>query len=206
MQQQKLLVLNSSILGDHSVSNRLTAHYAKNWRRATLGSVTVRDLTQNPVPHLKPETLAAWSIPAEERSSEQKYLADMSDELINQVREHDVMVIGAPMYNFSVPVELKNVQDNLARAGITFRYTEEGPEGLLGKGKKLVIIHTRGGVFKDTPADSVTPMMENYFGMLGFEYIHYVWAEGLSMGDKAAEEAIADAIVQMDVVREKQAA
>ncbi len=131
-----LLILNSSILGGHSSSSKLTAYFAEVWKKQNpQGKVTVRDLANEPVPPLKAESMTAWSTPFDQQTEEQQYLTNMSDALIEQVKAHDVLIIAAPLYNLSIPVELKNAQDNLARSGVTFRYTENGPEGLLGGGK-----------------------------------------------------------------------
>ncbi|WP_461536680.1 arylamine N-acetyltransferase [Spongorhabdus nitratireducens] len=198
---ESVLVLNSSILGKNSSSNKLTEHYIRAWQKFhPHGKAIVRDLTVNPVPSLKPESFAAWSAPADERSGEQQYLADKSNELIDQVKACDTLVVAAPMYNFSVPVELKNAQDNMARVGITFRYTEQGPEGLLGKGKQVIVVHTRGGQFQGTPEDGITPMFDSYFRMLGFEHIKHVWAEGLSLGEETAAAAMGAAAAELTLL------
>ena len=193
----KLLILNSSILGEHSTSSKLTAHFAEVWKTQER-EVTVRDLATDSLPSLTAESMAAWSTPYEQQSEEQKKLTNASDALIEQVQAHDVLMIAAPLYNLSVPVQLKNAQDNLARAGVTFRYTEKGAEGFLGQGKKVIVVHTCGGIFKETPADSVTPMLDHYFEFLGFNDIKHVWAEGLSINKEMAQAAMTSAKAELD--------
>lgn len=190
----KLLILNSSILGEQSASAKLTRHFAELWKQPNnQRTVTTRDLAVDSLPPLTAQSMTAWSTPYDQQTEEQKRLTNASDGLIEQVKAHDVLVVAAPLYNLSIPIELKNAQDNLARTGVTFRYTANGAEGLLGQGKKVIIVHTCGGIFKDTPADSVTPMLDHYFGFLGFRHISHVWAEGLSIDDAKAQEAMASA-------------
>jgi FMN-dependent NADH-azoreductase len=108
-----------------------------------------------------------------------------------------VLVLGVPMYNFSVPAQLKNWIDAISRAGVTFRYTELGPEGLL-KGKKAVVVQTRGGIHRNSPTDSLTPYLQTILGFLGITDVQFVYAEGLSMGPDAERDGLADAYAQIE--------
>ena len=110
----------------------------------------------------------------------------LDDALIAEVQAADVVVLGVPMYNFGVPAQLKNWIDAIARAGVTFRYTANGPEGLL-KGKKVYVALTRGGKYRDTPADTQVPYLKTVLGFLGMTDVQFVYAEGLAMGDADAE-------------------
>ena len=114
------------------------------------------------------------------------------DELIAEVQTADMLVLGAPMYNFGVTSQLKNWIDAIARAGVTFRYTENGPEGLV-KGKKVYVALARGGIYRDTPADSQVPYLKGVLGFLGMTDVEFIYAEGLAMGPESADKAFAAA-------------
>ncbi len=121
----------------------------------------------------------------------------LDDELIAQIQAADVVVLGVPMYNFGVPVQLKNWIDAISRAGVTFRYAENGPEGLL-KGKKVYVALARGGLYRNTPADTQVPYLKMVFTFLGLDDVHFVYAEGLAMGDEAQGKGIASAYAQIE--------
>ena len=109
------------------------------------------------------------------------------------------MVLGVPMYNFGVPAQLKNWIDAIARAGVTFRYTANGPEGLL-TGKKVYVALTRGGLYRNTPADTQVPYLETVLTFLGMDDLRFIYAEGLSLGAEAEAKALAGAHAQIDEV------
>jgi FMN-dependent NADH-azoreductase len=117
--------------------------------------------------------------------------------LIDEIAVADVVVLGVPMYNFGVPASLKNWIDAISRAGVTFRYTEKGPEGLL-KGKKVYVALTRGGQYRDTPADTQVPYLKTVFAFLGLTDVSFVYAEGLALGAATEQAAIASALEQID--------
>ncbi len=121
----------------------------------------------------------------------------LDDALIAEIQAADVVVLGVPMYNFGVPAQLKNWIDAISRAGVTFRYTEKGPEGLL-KGKKVYVALTRGGKYRNTPADTQVPYLKTVFTFLGLTDVHFVYAEGLAMGPDAEQTAIASAYEQIE--------
>ena len=112
--------------------------------------------------------------------------------MIARVQAANVLVLGVPMYNFGVSVQLKSFIDSIARAGITFRYTESGPEGLL-KGKRVYVACARGGVYRDTPADSQTPYLRQVLGFLGMTDVEFIYAEGMNLGPESAEKSFAAA-------------
>ena len=185
-----VLLITSSLSGADGHSSRLAARYVDDLRRTTPGlSVTHRDLAADPPPHLDGATFRAFATPTDQRDGDQRALAAWSDRAIAQLQAADVVVVAAPMYNFGVPSVLKSWMDHVARAGITFRYTESGPEGLLG-GRRAVVISTRGGRYAGTPADSHTPFLATFLGFIGLGPVEFVHAEGLAMGEDQARSAL----------------
>jgi FMN-dependent NADH-azoreductase len=193
-----LLHLNSSIYGDRGESSRLADRFVADWRAQHADSTVIyRDLAGEPVPHLTAERFQAFLTKPEQRSPEQQRIAKYSDDLIDELRRADVIAIGLPMYNFGVSSTLKAYFDHVARAGVTFRYTETGPVGLL-TGKKAYVFATRGGVYAGTPNDHETAYVRQFLGFLGIADVEFVYAEGLALGDatklaalNSAHEAIA---------------
>ncbi len=192
-----ILEIHSSARRDASQSTRLATRIADRLRDAAPGStVTVRDLGHAPHPALDEAALTALFTPAADRDAEQSARVALDDALIGEVQVADVLVIGVPMYNFGVPVQLKNWIDAIARVGVTFRYTQNGPEGLL-KGRKVYIALARGGLYRNTPADSQVPYLKTVFTFLGFDDVQFVYAEGLSMGEQAERDGLASAYEQI---------
>lgn len=186
-----ILQVNSSVRGAASASTRLANSIVFRLQALQPGAaLTVRDTTAQPI--LDEAALGAIFTPVDARSPEQAARAAIDDATIAEVQAADVIVIGVPMYNFGVTVQLKAWIDAIAKAGVTFRYTENGPEGLL-KGKKVYIALARGGLYKDTPADSQVPYLKSVLGFLGMTDITFIHAEGLSMGEDAASKAFAEA-------------
>lgn len=183
----KLLHIDSSILGENSVSRQLSAAAVANWRqRNPRIEVEYRDLAAEPLPHLSGTSLAKAD-PAE---------AEAAERTMQQFLDADVIVIGAPMYNFSVPSTLKAWIDRVAVAGRTFRYTEKGPEGLAG-GKKLVVAGAFGGIHAGSPTDFVEPYLRQVFGFLGITDIEFVRADGIAYGPEHREQAISAALARI---------
>lgn len=190
----KLLHIDSSILGDNSASRQLSAELVAAWAAAEQGvEVTYRDLAADAISHLSAASLVAAGTPAELRDAAQKHEAALGEQSIEEFLAADAIVIGAPMYNFSIPSQLKAWIDRIAVAGKTFRYTESGPEGLAG-GKKVIIVSTAGGIHAGQPSGVVH---ENYLELvlnfLGITDIEVVRAEGLAYGDEPRRNAIAGA-------------
>jgi FMN-dependent NADH-azoreductase len=158
-------------------------------------TVQVRDLASNPFPHLEEAKLQSFFTPAESRTPEQQEAARHSDEAIAEVQAADVIVIGAPLYNFGIPSTLKAWIDHIARAGITFRYTESGPEGLI-KGKKVYVAMSSGGIYSEGPSasyDFVAPYLQAVLGFLGMTDVTVIRAEGLALPgvqDTAVQKAL----------------
>jgi len=189
----KILQINSSARSAGANSTRLADAVTTRLKAANPGAVVeLRDLAAHPHPVLDEAALGALFTPAEQRSPEQAARVALDDALIAQLQSADAIVLGVPMYNFGVPVQLKTWIDAIARAGVTFRYTENGPEGLV-KGKKVYVALARGGVYRDTPADSQVPYLKGVLGFLGMTDVEFIYAEGLAMGPEAADKAFAEA-------------
>ena len=155
-------------------------------------SLTLRDLARNPHPILDEVALGALFTPADQRTPEQAARVALDDALIAEVQAADAIVLGVPMYNLGVPVQFKSWIDAIARAGVTFRYTEKGPEGLL-KGKTVYVGLARGGRYRDTPFDTQVPYLKTVLGFLGITDVRFIFAEGLNMGPEAAQQGFAQA-------------
>jgi FMN-dependent NADH-azoreductase len=192
----KLLHIDSSILGDNSVSRQLSAAMvdAVRQQHADL-SVTHRDLAAQPVAHLSGEILGAAFTAEADWNPVQRAERALTDELINEFLAADVVVIAAPMYNFSIPSQLKSWIDRIAAAGRTFKYTETGPVGLAG-GKKVLIASSRGGVYS-TDQGRAMDFQEDYLrtvmGFVGITDVEVVRAEAVNMGDESRANAIQSA-------------
>src|SRR6059058_6038906 len=193
-----ILQINSSARRDASHSTRLAARLVQRLRDADPeATLVVRDLNKAPHPILDEDALAALFTPAEQRTLEQAARVALDDALIAEIQAADVVVLGVPMYNFGVPASLKNWIDAISRAGVTFRYTQDGPEGLL-KGKTVYVALTRGGRYKNTPADTQMPYLRTVLNFLGLTDLHFVYAEGLAMGSDAEQAAMASAYDQIE--------
>ena len=193
-----ILQINSSARREASHSTRLANRIVERLRdtdpEATL---TIRDLNRNPHPILDEVALGALFTPAEKRTSEQAARVALDDALIAEIKDADGVVLGVPMYNFGVPSQLKNWIDAISRVGVTFRYSANGPEGLL-QGKRVYVALTRGGRYRNTPADTMVGYLETVLTFLGMTDVHFVFAEGLAMGAAAEEAAIASAYEQIE--------
>lgn len=184
----RVLALKSSILGDYSQSTKLVEEFIKNVDQDKL---TVRDLAANPLPVLDFSVATALRA-TEDLSQDQQAIVDLSDTLIEEIKAADTLVIAAPMYNFTIPTQLKNWIDLVARAGVTFTYTENGVKGLI-EDKKAIVVTTRGGIHKDAATDSVTPYLRTVLGFVGITDVEFVYAEALNMGEDAAAKGISEA-------------
>lgn len=179
-----LLHLDSSLLGDQSVTRQLTAAIVARWQDRLPGlKVDTRDLDRDPVPHLS--RLALSGADALERAR--------SEAMLQQFLEADVVVVGAPMYNFGIPSSLKAWIDRIAVNGRTFRYTASGPEGLAG-GKRVVVATAAGGLHGGQPTDFVEPYLRQVFGFLGITDISVVRADGIGLSPEHRAMAIERAL------------
>lgn len=194
---KNLLQINSSIFSSDGQSSQLADRFVAAWHtNHPDAQVIVRDLAQNPLPHLDGQRVAAFFAQPDTRTPEQQGWVAESDALIEEIKQADVIVIGLPMYNFGIPSTFKAYFDQIARAGVTFRYTENGPEGLLA-GKKAYVFATRGGLYAGTPLDSQTCYVRDFLGFLGISDVEFVYAEGLNMGEASKDAALTRARQQL---------
>lgn len=190
-----VLVLKSSILGEYSQSTKLIEHFV-----STLGNQTItnRDLAADALPVLDGE-IATGLRGGDDLSQRQQEAIALSDTLIEEIKANDTIVIAAPMYNFTIPTQLKNWFDLIARAGVTFTYTEQGPVGLL-TGKKAIIVTTRGGMHKDSNNDHIVPYLKTILGFVGITDVEFVYGEALAMGPEMAEKGLTEAKTQLEAI------
>lgn len=184
-----LLKIQASIFGGQGQSSKLADRFVEQWLADHPGGrVVVRDLAKNPVPHLTAERFQAFSTPAEQCTPEQQATVDYSDALIAELQAADDIVFAMPMYNFSVPSTVRAYFDHIARAGVTFRYTEKGPEGLI-KGKKTFVFTTSGSAYADG-AETQTPYLKQFLSFIGLDDITFIRAGGLALGEEARNRAL----------------
>jgi len=181
---KNILHVISSPRGESSFSIKLGNSIVEKIQTAHPDSVvTTTDLTNSVLPHLSASHLASFFTPAEQRTQENKETIRESDAAIAEVQQADFIVIGLPLYNFSIPSTLKAWIDHITRAGITFKYSENGPEGLL-KNKKLYIAMASGGIYSEGPTqayDFATPYLKSVFGFLGITDVEIIRVEGTSI-------------------------
>ena len=200
MKTKTLFQLNSSLNAAAGQSTRLADAFVANWRAANPGAdVVVRDLAADPVPHLTAERFGAFLAKPEERTADQKTVVEYSDRLIDELKNADTIVLGLPLYNFGVPSTLKAYFDHIARAGVTFKYTEKGAIGLL-TGKKAYVLAARGGIYAGTPADTETQYVRDFLSFLGITDVEFVYAEGLAISEATREAALAKARGEIDAL------
>jgi FMN-dependent NADH-azoreductase len=204
IEMASILIVDSAATGEASVSRRLTRALADTLqRRDPAARVVRRDVGAAPVPHLGEATVPAIRAGLADTPEAERALA-LSNELIAELKAADVIVIGAPMYNFGMPSTLKAWFDHVLRAGITFRYSEAGPEGLV-TGKKAIVVETRAGLYSEGPAaamDSQEPHLRTLLGFMGVNDVTFVRAEKLAFGPDAAAAAIAEAIGALESLAE----
>ncbi|GLX14377.1 FMN-dependent NADH-azoreductase 2 [Pseudomonas straminea] len=195
----KLLHIDSSILGDASASRQLSAAVTHAWKNSEVNvEVTYRDLASDALSHLSAASFVAGGTPAELRDAAQAHEVALAEATLEEFLAADAIVIGAPMYNFTVPTQLKAWIDRIAVAGKTFSYTENGQQGLAG-GKKVVIVSTAGGIHAGQASGKAH---EDYLilvlNFLGITDIEVVRAEGLAYGDEPKANALRGAQAQID--------
>jgi FMN-dependent NADH-azoreductase len=184
-----ILHLNSSIFGEGGQSSRLASQFVAHFAGAR---VIQRDLSKNPLPHLDAERFGAFLSKPDARTPEQQQVLDESDALIAELKAADTLVIGLPMYNFGIPSQLKAYFDHVARAGVTFKYTDKGAVGLL-TGKRAYVFAARGGLYQGTPRDTQTAYVRDFLAFVGITDVQFVYAEGLAIGEAQKQAAIAGA-------------
>jgi len=193
------LIVTSSANGDASVSNRIAGAFADRLREIDPAvRVIARDVGGQPLPHLAPDNVAG--VRAEARSDAEHAARDLSDTLIAELADADVLVIASPMYNFGISSTLKAWFDHVLRPRVTFAYSEKGPEGLM-TGKKAVVIESRGGFYSEGPAaafDSQEAHLRNMLGFMGITDVTFVRAEKLAFGPDAVDAAVDAARAALD--------
>ncbi|ART80599.1 FMN-dependent NADH-azoreductase [Oceanisphaera avium] len=189
----KILQVNASArtTGANStkVANRIVERLLEQHPNA---AVEVLNLATHPAPMLDNAGINALFSPPEQRSAQQQARVAESLSLVSSLKGCDILVLGVPMYNFGVSVQLKNWIDSIAQNGVTFYYTEQGPKGLL-EGKKAYVGFARGGIYRNTKGDSQTPYLSSVLNFIGITEQHFIYAEGLNMGEEAAAQGFAQA-------------
>jgi FMN-dependent NADH-azoreductase len=194
-----LLQINSSLFGEHAASTALADRLVAGLASRSPGPTVVRrNLDRQPLPHLDAARLAALGKPADGRTPAEAAI-------VAEVQAAGHVVIAAPMYNFTAPSTLKSWFDHLARAGVTFRYTANGPEGLL-KGKRATLVTTRGGVHRDRPQDHLVPYVRTMLAFIGITNLEVVYAEGLALGAAPRDAALDRARLEIDSLAARRAA
>jgi len=193
-----LLQINASLNNGNGQSSQLANQFVAAFhQRRPEAKIVVRDVAAaEPVPHLNAERFGAFITKPEERSAAQRAVVAYSDILINELKEADVIVLGLPMYNFGVPSQLKAYFDHIARAGVTFQYTEKGPVGLL-TAKKAFVFAARGGLYAGTPMDTQTSYVRDFLRFLGIADVEFVYAEGLAISPEHKEAGLAKAVAEI---------
>ena len=183
----KLLHIDSSLLGAYSASRQLTAEVVAQWLKGHPDTtVEYLDLAANPIGHFGADALAIKGVAQAEPTDAQRAENALSEKLVSQFLAADVIVVGAPFYNFSIPTQLKAWIDRLSQPGRTFTYTDKGPTGL-ATGKTVIVASTRGGAYSTSEGGQAMEHQESYlkvvFGFFGITDVRIVRAEGLAMGD-----------------------
>ncbi|CAM3325135.1 FMN-dependent NADH-azoreductase [Pseudomonas floridensis] len=193
----RVLVIESSARQQDSVSRQLTRQFLSQWQAVHPDDeVTVRDLATNPVPHLDETLLGGWMKPAGQRSETEQAALDRSNTLTDEVLAADVLVLAAPMYNFAIPSTLKAWFDHVLRAGVTFKYTETGPQGLLTS-KRAFVLTARGGIYTGSSLDHQEPYVRQVLGFIGIHNVTFIHAEGLNMGGDFVEKGMNQALAKL---------
>lgn len=189
---KNILVLKSSISADHSQTNHLSDYLVAQLNPA---DVHVRDLAANPLPHF--DAVAANALRGAPSTEKEQALLTLSDELVKEIKNADLLVINAPMYNFNIPTQLKSYFDFIARPRVTFQYSASGPEGLV-TGKKAIVLVASGGIHQHKPTDLVTAYLKTMLAFIGITDVKFVYAEGIGLGAEAIENAQASAKNEID--------
>ena len=196
----RVLIIESSARQQDSVSRQLTQTFISQWQTAHPNdSITVRDLAVNPVPHLDINLLGGWMKPAEQRNDLEQVSLKRSNELTDELLAADVLVMAAPMYNFAIPSTLKAWLDHVLRAGVTFKYTDTGPQGLLS-GKRAYVLTARGGIYAGSTADHQEPYLRQVMAFIGIHDVTFIHAEGMNLGGDFQEKGLSQANAKLSLV------
>ena len=202
-----ILVINSSILGNGSASREVVDYTVERLRQIEpRARIIERNLGAEPIPHLSE---ANWAgIRAQPTTAVEHQARELSDQLLEELRAADTLVIGAPMYNFSIPTALRAWFDHVLRAGETFRYTSAGPQGLLS-GKKVIVVESSGGLYSEGPAqvlDFQEPYLRQLLSFMGLTEVDFVHLEKLGSGDAARSTALTSAKARIEQLLEAEQA
>jgi FMN-dependent NADH-azoreductase len=188
-----ILLIESSARQQGSVSRQLSGQFIAQWQAAhPADQVIVRDLALQPVPHLDSHLLGGWMTPAEQQTADEQAALARSNVLTDELLAADVLVLAAPMYNFAIPSTLKAWLDHVLRAGVTFKYTDTGPQGLLS-GKRAFVLTSRGGIYAGSGLDHQEPYLRQALAFIGINEVTFIHAEGQSMGGQVAEQGLLQA-------------
>ena len=195
-----VLIVESSARLEGSFSRQLTQQFISQWKAAhPADPVAVRDLALNPVPHMDANLLGGWMKPEAQRSTAEQASLQRSDELTDELRNADVLVLAAPMYNFAIPSTLKAWLDHVLRAGVTFKYTDTGPQGLLN-GKKAYVLTARGGIYAGSTTDHQEPYLRQVLAFIGIHDVTFIHAEGMNLGGDFQEKGLSHAQAKLSDV------
>ena len=193
----RVLIIESSARQQGSVSRQLTQAFISQWDRAhPEDEVVVRDVAEHVLPHLDASLLEAWTKPEAEHDVAEREALQRSNLLTDELLAADVLVLAAPMYNFTIPSTLKAWLDHVLRAGVTFKYTATGPQGLL-EGKRAIVLTSRGGVHAGGASDHQEPYLRQALAFIGIHDVTFVHAEGLNMGGEVAERGLSQAMAAL---------
>ncbi|MQT40723.1 MULTISPECIES: FMN-dependent NADH-azoreductase [unclassified Pseudomonas] len=195
-----VLIIESSARQQDSFSRELTQQFISHWKTLhPADRLTVRDLAVNPVPHLDADLLGGWMKPEAQRNAAEQASLQRSNELTDELLAADVLVLAAPMYNFAIPSTLKAWLDHVLRAGLTFKYTDTGPQGLL-TGKKAFVLTARGGIYAGSTADHQEPYLRQVLAFVGIHDVTFIHAEGMNLGGDFQEKGLNQAKARLSDV------
>lgn len=195
-----VLIIESSARQQDSFSRELTQQFISHWKTLhPADRLTIRDVAVNPVPHLDADLLGGWMKPEAQRNAAEQASLQRSNELTDELLAADVLVLAAPMYNFAIPSTLKAWLDHVLRAGLTFKYTETGPQGLL-TGKKAYVLTARGGIYAGSTADHQEPYLRQVLAFVGIYDVTFIHAEGMNLGGDFQEKGLNQAKARLSDV------
>ena len=195
-----VLIIESSARQQGSFSRQLTQQFVSQWQAAhPADQVTLRDLALNPVPHLDANLLGGWMKPEAQRNADEQSSLQRSNELTDELLAADVLMLAAPMYNFAIPSTLKAWLDHVLRAGVTFKYTETGPQGLL-TGKKAYVLTARGGLYAGSTSDHQEPYLRQVLAFVGIHDVTFIHAEGMNLGGDFQEKGLNQAKARLSAI------
>ena len=195
-----VLIIESSARQQDSFSRELTQQFISHWKTLhPADRLTTRDVAVNPVPHLDADLLGGWMKPEAQRNAAEQASLQRSNELTDELLAADVLVLAAPMYNFAIPSTLKAWLDHVLRAGLTFKYTDTGPQGLLA-GKKAYVLTARGGIYAGSTADHQEPYLRQVLAFVGIHDVTFIHAEGMNLGGDFQEKGLNQAKARLSDV------